>query len=158
MQGPLRVVPAENLHLTLKFLGDVEEGIVPSLMEAVERAAEGVPPATLTLRGTGAFPNLRRPRVVWVGVEDGESLVTVARRLEEGLEPMGFARERRRFSPHLTVARVKGGRGREAVVRVAQEYEEEGFGEQRVDAIRLKRSELTPRGAIYHDLGSVTLG
>ncbi len=158
VRGQLRVVPAANLHITLKFLGDVEEGLVPSLLEAMERAAEGVPPATLTLRGTGAFPNLRRPRVVWVGVENGDPLVTVAGRLEARLEAMGFAREHRRFSPHLTVARVKGGRGREEVVRVTEAFQEEAFGEQHVDAIRLKRSELTPKGAIYHDLGSVALG
>lgn len=158
LQAPLRVVRPENLHITLKFLGDVEEGLAPSVAEVMEEAAEGVSPFAVTLQGTGAFPHLGRPRVLWVGIKGGEPLVSMAQRLEERLEGMGFARERRGFSPHLTVARVKGGRGREEIVRVAEGHREEVFGEQRVETLRLKRSDLTPQGARYHDLATASLG
>ncbi len=153
----LRVVAPENLHITLKFLGNVDEGRIPSIVEVLERATLGLPPSLLSLHGTGAFPSLKAPRVLWVGVEGGDALVTIARRLEEGLHDLGFPRERRRFSPHLTVARVKGPQGRDEVARVMLDYRETNFGRQRVDEIRLKRSELTPSGPIYTDLAQVAL-
>ncbi|MEE9237056.1 MAG: RNA 2',3'-cyclic phosphodiesterase [Thermoplasmata archaeon] len=153
----LRVVGAENLHITLRFLGTVEESLVPSIVDVMRRSAKGIRPSLLTLIGTGAFPSLRAPRVLWVGVKGGDALVTLARGLEEGLQELGFPRERRRFSPHLTVARVKGTQGGDRIARVMEEYREESFGEQRVEDIRLKRSELTPSGPIYHEVAKVAL-
>ncbi len=156
-EARLRVVAPENLHITLKFLGNVDEGLVPSIVEVIERSCDGVHPSVLDLRGTGAFPSLRAPRVLWVGVEGGEGLVAVARGLEEGLQRLGFERERRRFSPHLTVARVKRPKGKAELVRLMESYHNQEFGEQRVDEILLKRSELTPSGPIYSTLAKVVL-
>jgi 2'-5' RNA ligase len=154
----LRVVKPENLHITLKFLGNVDEGLVPSIVDVMEQCAKTVPAFTVTLRGSGAFPRLRAPRVLWVGVEDGEPMVTLAQLLEAGLEGMGFPKERRRFSPHLTVARVKDRGERAELMRLMEDHRQEVFGEQRVEDIRLKRSELRPDGAVYTDLARVPLG
>lgn len=153
----LRVVAPENLHITLKFLGETEEGMVEPIVDVLEASVDGVPPFTLTLRGTGAFPSMRAPRVLWVGIYDGEPLVRVAQRLEQGLGSLGFPRERRRFSPHLTLARVKGPQGRDDAVRLIEKQRDAEFGAQRVEAVKLKRSELRPTGAVYSDVAIVAL-
>ncbi len=153
----LRVVPPENLHITLKFLGNTEEGMVQHVVDALEQSTEGVSAFTVSLTGTGAFPNQKSPRVVWVGVRDGDPLVTVARRLEERLQGLGFPREKRRFSPHLTVARVKGRQGKEDLSRVMSEYRDTEFGSQDVEAVVLKKSELRPTGAVYSEVALVRL-
>lgn len=157
-RAKLKVVEPHKLHVTLKFLGNVDEEMVPSIADVMRRASEGIESFTVTLRGSGAFPSLRAPRVLWVGVEDDEHLITLARRLEEGLANLGFPREKRRFSPHITVARVKGPAGREELARLMEAHREEVFGKQRVEDIRLKRSQLSPEGAVYTELASVSLG
>lgn len=154
----LRVLSPESLHITLKFLGETEEGLVSFIREVLGRAVEGVEPFTLTLRGSGAFPNLRSARVLWIGVEGGEPLVRIARRLEGGLEELGFPRTRRRFSPHLTVGRVKSRRNMAELARLMEDHRAEAFGTRHVEDIRLKRSELRPTGAVYHDVLRVALG
>ncbi len=154
----LRVVPPENLHITLKFLGGTEEGMVEPIVEVMETSVEGVAPFTLTLRGTGGFPSLRAPRVLWVGIHNGEPMSRVAQQLELGLAKLGFPRERRRFSPHLTLARVKGPQGRDDAVRLIERQRDTEFGLQSVEAIKLKRSELRPTGAVYSDIATVALG
>lgn len=153
----LRVVPPGNLHLTLKFLGEVDEGRVPAVVGALEAAVEGTEPFSLVLKGTGAFPRERSPRVLWIGVEGAEPLEGVARRLDPLLEDLGFPREKRPFSAHLTVARVKEGKGRETIRHLLAAHRETAFGEERVDAVRVKRSELRPTGAVYSDVATVPL-
>lgn len=157
-EAHLRVVPPENLHLTLKFLGEVEEGRTGAVTDVLEAAARGLAPFTMVLRGTGAFPRLTAPRVLWIGVEGADSLVAFAQRLEDGLAALGFPQGRRPFAPHLTVARVKGTRGRRALVDLLGAHRDDPFGEQRVEALRLKRSELRPTGAVHQDVAAVSLG
>ncbi|MFQ6012080.1 MAG: RNA 2',3'-cyclic phosphodiesterase [Thermoplasmata archaeon] len=153
----VRVVSPENLHLTLKFLGETDDGLVASLREALAEAVKGEEPFTLTLHGTGAFPSRRNPRVLWIGVQGGDPLVRIATRLEGGLQGLGFPRERRRFAPHLTVGRVKGRADREELTELLEAHRDEAFGTQRVEELRLKRSELRPSGARYHDVLRVPL-
>ncbi len=153
----LRVIPPENLHITLKFLGNTEEGRVDAILEALKESVDGVASFTLTLTGTGAFPSLRSPRVLWVGVKGGGPLITVATRLEDRLQGLGFPKERRRFSPHLTVARVKGSRGKDELIGLVEGQRDTDFGIQRVEAVKLKRSELRPTGAVYSEVARVTL-
>ncbi len=157
-EARLRVVAPENLHLTLKFLGEVGEDVTTPIVEVLRQSTEGVKPFTMSFQGTGAFPSLKGPRVLWVGVRGGDPLVAIARSLEGGLEGLGFPRERRMFSPHLTVARVKGPQGRESLARLMEGYQEEHFGEQRVEEVLLKRSELKPSGAVYSNIAKVSLG
>ena len=116
--APLKLVATGQLHATLKFLGDTEEGLVDDIVEAIRAACRGVPPFSLSLRGTGAFPSLSRMNVVWVGLEGAEPLGRIAALLDTGLEPLGFRRESRAWAPHATLARVKGGRNLDRVRQI----------------------------------------
>ena len=154
----VRVISPENLHITLKFLGETEDGLVPFIRDALAAAVEGEAPFSLVLRGSGAFPNPDRPRVLWIGTAGGDPLVRIAKRLERALQELGFARERRRFTPHLTVGRVKGSKDVGELTELLAAHREETYGTQRVEMLRLKRSELGPTGAVYHEVLRVPLG
>jgi 2'-5' RNA ligase len=149
-------VAPENLHLTLKFLGNVEESRVDEIAGAILQASEGIGPFEISLRGVGAFPNERRPKVVWVGIEKGrESLVSLSQQIEDRLEALGFEREKRRFSPHLTIGRLRrGGRPGDLPDRLGIEFD---GGECSVDRICLMKSTLTPQGPIYEELRQAIL-
>jgi 2'-5' RNA ligase len=98
----------EGMHLTLKFLGDVDESKIPAISDAVEIASKESPACQIQIAGTGAFPNLNRPRVYWVGVhETSGALEDLQARIENELARLGFPKEKRKFSPHLTLGRVK---------------------------------------------------
>lgn len=153
----LKVVHAEQLHLTLKFLGDTEEGLVPEIIESLRAASRGIGPFTIRVQGTGAFPSLSHMNVLWVGIEGAEPLERVAAALDEGLERLGYERERRPWTAHTTLARVKGGRGLDRVREVLAAHREEVFAETRVEEIRLKKSVLTPQGAVYSTVDAVRL-
>ena len=153
----LKLVDVSHVHLTLKFLGETEEALVPRIVEAIRASVAGIAPFTVRLVGTGAFPNLHRMNVLWVGMEGAEPLSEIARRLDAATEPLGYPREGRDFSPHVTIARVKGPRGLDAVRRVPEAHARDAFGEVRVDRVRLKKSVLTPEGPEYSTVGEVPL-
>ena len=155
--GPLKVVSVDQLHLTLKFLGDTEEGLMPEIVTAMREAASGVRPFEIRVRGTGAFPSLGRMNVIWVGVEGAEPLARIAAALEASMEPLGFRREHRTWKAHVTLARVKGSRDLEPARTILRARAADEFGTHRVDAIHLKRSVLTPEGAQYSVVESVRL-
>jgi RNA 2',3'-cyclic 3'-phosphodiesterase len=137
----------EKLHLTLKFLGEVELPRVEALTRAAARAAEGLRPFELTVVGTGAFPPRGSPRVLWLGVEDPSGvLARLHARLEEECAREGFAPEQKAFRPHLTLARL---RSREGGERLGALHRETPFGPQTftVSELAVVRSELLPGGA-----------
>lgn len=149
----------ESIHLTLKFLGDVSEADINRIDDAMREAASGAQPFQATVGGLGTFPNPSNPRVVWVGVEEGEWLAPLQAAVEKALEGLGFPPEERPFSPHLTLARLKS---RENVRALAAFMNEDAarrpLGPLSVDSIHLLRSELRPDGARYTRLRSVPLG
>lgn len=155
--GDLRIVSLDHLHLTLKFLGDTEEGLVPEIVAAMREAATGIAPFVLQVKGTGAFPNPSRPSVLWVGVEGADALATMAGRLDERLVSLGFERERRPWSAHVTVARVRGRRGLDRALALLADHVRDTFADVRVEEIRLKRSVLRPTGPEYTTLETVRL-
>ena len=150
-----------NLHLTLKFLGAVPAGDVPKVVEALHSAlGDGGPPAPFAFRlsGVGAFPSAASPRVVWVGVTQGqEPLVALAARVEAALEPLGFPRESRPFSPHLTVGRCRspknGATLGESIVSL-RAYEGPPVA---VGRVVLFSSDLRPTGPVYTPLATFSL-
>ncbi len=147
----LKCVERGNIHITVRFLGDVREGLVAELQRLVSDTAFN--PFRVEFRGLGAFPSLRRPRVVWAGISDGvEELAAIFRRLEPELVGMGFRPEGRGFSPHITLARVRSGRNRDRLVEEVMAHADDVFGEMEVRHIRLKKSVLTPGGPIYSTL------
>ena len=147
----IRWVDPGNIHLTLKFLGEVSDGDVRGVCEAAGEVAAGHGPAEFDVAGVGAFPNPRGARVIWAGVANGsESLTAAQRALEDRLAAAGFRPEGRRFSPHLTVGRVKGIRDRDALARRLAEYADWSADEpQYCDELVVFSSELRREGAIY---------
>ena len=158
----VRVVKPQDVHLTLKFLGNVPSSEIDSIVAAVTPVVAAQRPLTVELGGTGAFPGTGRARVLWVGV--GGDL-TALRQLQEGiegaLEPMGHARESRGFSPHLTVARIRDGTppaDRRRAVEAASSADR-FVSRARIDvrSVSLIRSILRPEGARYERLARIPL-
>jgi 2'-5' RNA ligase len=146
----------EGLHLTLKFLGDIEEEAVPEISRMLQTKAGDTEPFKLCLEELGAFPNLRRPRVGWVGLSQSEPLRRLHQAVEDGLYELGFERERRSFHPHLTVVRLKSQRNLEGLVRLVESFswDPEAHCFQ-VDRLHLYQSILKPDGARYRVLATV---
>lgn len=147
----------EKLHLTLKFFGDVEENRLGLLTGALRRAASLIDPFELKLSGTGAFPPSGSPRVLWLGVTDASgSMIRLHQQIEDECARSGFAREHRRFRPHLTIARLRSreGAGRLAALHKSTGFETPAF---KVTEIVLIRSELLPQGSRYTTLEKIEL-
>jgi 2'-5' RNA ligase len=143
-------VKAENLHLTLKFLGNHSPEDLRRVTEGLAEATTGVAPFELLLTGLGAFPDLRRPRVIWVGATDGaQAAIALALRVEGSLHRRGLPKEERPFSPHLTIGRVKDPRGLHALSSAIADERARVMGRFQVSAIHLMRSDLSREGARY---------
>jgi len=154
-------VAPEGVHLTLKFLGSVASNKIPEIVGAMEKAAKGISPFRVEFHSLGAFPNLRQPRVLWVGV-GGETarLIDLQQRVDTALAPLGFTPESRSFSPHLTLARLREGVSaleRQDFGELVQKtpFEAEYFME--VETVSLMGSQLLPAGAVYSRLAEVRL-
>jgi 2'-5' RNA ligase len=149
------VTPA-NLHVTLKFLGQVAESRVAVLTDALRAAVAGQRAFDVAVRGLGAFPSPTRPRVLWAGLEDATGgLTALGERVDACCGGLGFPRETRAFAAHVTLGRVREPRRQpalgEALARPAD------FGRLRVECVSLMRSELSPRGARYSELAAAPL-
>lgn len=151
-------VKSGSIHLTLKFLGSIETELVPSIIERLEEAASGIRPFSILLGDLGVFPNLNQPRVIWVGVQKGEEEVRVLqKRIEDGLAELGFNVEKRVFSPHLTLGRIKALGSRGEILRALKDLKDTEIGGTEATQVALMKSTLTPQGAIYSELGAVSL-
>lgn len=148
--GPVSWVKPENIHLTLKFLGEVPPAREGPVREAMAEAVAGVSPFTLRAGGCGAFPGERNPRVLWVGLRaGGPEAAALAARLEAACAARGFPPENRPFRGHLTLGRVRGSRGLEETMRRLRAHAEDTLGETAVDRLVLYESRLHPAGSIY---------
>jgi 2'-5' RNA ligase len=148
----IRWVKPENLHLTLKFLGSVGEDKITSIADALERSLDRTPRFSVSCRGLGVFPDIRKAKVLWVGLE-GKPLAPLAATVEDALEPMGFAREKRAFKPHLTIGRWRDSAGRSDLLRRELERSQrQDFGASKVNEVILIQSVLKPGGAVYTPL------
>jgi len=155
----IRWVRKDAIHLTLKFLGDVDREDVEKIQIAVERATEEASPFVLAGQGAGVFPDLRRPRVIWIGLSgDLQMLFALQGNVESQLEGLGFPKDKRLFKGHLTLGRVKG-RLDAAELREALEgltgFHTDAFT---VQSVALFQSTLRPQGAVYTKLAEVPLG
>ena len=155
-RSPIQWVNPKSIHLTLKFLGDIDESKVSSIQQAIDTIGKGHGPFSVNVQGMGAFPNFQYPRVLWVGFSGNiEPLQLLAQEVEQALEPLGFAREERPFTPHLTLARVKGQSRKVGAVLTAQALRDlnASVGSLAVTSLALMKSDLTPAGARYTRLG-----
>ena len=145
-----RWVRPDNLHVTLKFLGEVAEDELEAVETALGRIRSDLA-VTLEFRGLGFFPNEKKPRVFWAGIEASSNLKTLAGDIEGAVEKCGIARDKREFSPHLTLARLERPLP-EAFRKAIAENAQRDFGSLRTGEFRLVQSKLKPSGAEYTTL------
>ena len=153
----IKWVRPQSIHITLKFFGDVDSASVDEIGRSMAVGCEGVEPFRISIGGVGAFPNCHRPRVIWAGVsEGGGQLTALADRIDTQLSRLGFPREKRRFSAHLTLGRVKSPQGVQSVIDAMQKKPlDAGFFT--TDEVILMKSDLQPTGAVYTVLRSYQL-
>jgi len=155
-------VEPENLHLTVKFLGDVDADKLAQVCGAVEKAVAELAPFALELRGAGAFPNVRRPQTIWLGAEEGDDrMAELAERIETVLEPFRFRRETRRYRTHLTLGRLRregAGVGVGDLGRLVEQLAGYEAGRMPVEELVVYSSELTRAGPVYEAMGRAALG
>jgi len=141
-----------NLHLTLRFLGAaVDSGLIPPLIERLKAIAGETAPFAVAARGIGAFPNLLRPRVIWAALE-GEELLALASRVERAAVESGFEAERRPYSPHLTIGRVRDLRRWAPLRQRLETAAEREFGRSTIETMTLYESRLSSAGATYREI------
>jgi 2'-5' RNA ligase len=148
----VRWVRPENVHLTLRFFGEVSQEELARISQAALHAAEQAEPFPMVLAGLGAFPARGSARVVWVGVKDPEPLLSLENRLSQGLERANWPPPDKPFRPHLTLGRLKSQRGQGTLRKVLEENREVAVGQMRVEHLTLIQSELRPAGPIYTTL------
>ena len=156
----VRWVPAENIHLTLKFLGDVSLANLDILQEMLLSEVKTHPPFEFSLGGVGAFPNARQPRVLWVGIQAPPEMLALQYGIEVKLEKLGYSREERPFSPHLTLGRVSRNTSIQDAHQIgaALQAMQVGFlGLVCAQGVSLFRSDLQPTGSVYTRLLSAPL-
>lgn len=153
-----RFTKTSSMHLTLKFLGDIDEVLVDTVGEVLDQCVGMANQFTLDIERLGVFPNIRRPRIVWVGVREEPLLIDLQRQVDRKLQRLGFNEENRPFKPHLTLARVKSLENLADFRRfLATEGNSFRIGSFEVDAIHLYQSILRPDGAEYRRLSSHVL-
>jgi 2'-5' RNA ligase len=154
----LKWVKPQNLHLTLKFLGDIPQTDAAAIGAALKTAVGDEGPLALTLQGMGVFPGIRQPRVLWAGFGGAvDRLKRLQSRIEDQLEPMGYRREKRGFNAHLTLARIKGAIAPDRLLRAIEAvgcFQPQPF---EVRSVMLYKSDLRPTGAVYTVLEEVPL-
>ncbi|MEP0847881.1 MAG: RNA 2',3'-cyclic phosphodiesterase [Phycisphaerae bacterium] len=149
----------EQLHVTLKFLGDVDDALLPGVCDAVVNAAARVEPFTVALGEIGAFPNARSPRVLWCGLSDPSGgCAAWLRAADPAMEALGFEPERRALHPHITLARSRAGPGNAFLARMLAELPFPPARETSVEAVVLFQSTLDPRGVRYTPMLRAPLG
>lgn len=160
-QAPIKWVDPANIHLTLKFLGNVAADRLDEITTAMTQAVQGTPSFSLEIKELGVFPNPRRVQIVWVGLSgEVEKLARLQQRIESELEKLGFAPENRRFTPHLTLARLRDRATPEERQKLGQliaETEFDAVPSFTADSVKLMKSQLTREGPIYSQISSVAL-
>jgi 2'-5' RNA ligase len=148
----------DGMHLTLKFLGEVPETKIAEIVNGLQKAAEGIGPLKLSVSGVGTFPNPKNARVVWIGLAgDIEKLSRLQVAVENAMVLLGMAREERKFTPHLTLGRIKYIRSRDTWIKILEEIKDISLPGFEATSVSLMKSELKPSGAVYTEMGRVEL-
>jgi 2'-5' RNA ligase len=153
-------VAVQNIHLTLKFLGDISSNNLEHLTKILKGEAEKHSPFEIRVEGIGAFPSIRRPRVIWVGIDVPPQLKALQKGVEAEALRLGYLPEERGFSPHLTLARVSPNASPDEIGKISElvaNYKVGHLGTFRVDSIVFFKSDLRPGGAVYTPLSTISL-
>lgn len=155
----MKWVGEDNMHVTLLFLGEVDDREIVQVCRLAQQAVQEMPPFPLAIEGFGCFPHARRPRVLWVGVGQGkEEMLRLYDALATPLSALGYRREDRPYSPHITLGRTKSDGPMQALGDALEKYRTWEGGTMQVDEVLLMGSELTREGPIYTVLGRAILG
>jgi 2'-5' RNA ligase len=147
----VKLVEPQNIHITIRFLGNITSTMVERIFDEMKQ--DQFIPFNVQIKGLGAFPNIRYPRVIWAGITQGANqLKNIFSQLEPKLRGLGFAPDTRGFSPHLTIARVRSGRNKQQLTEFLTKYTDYEVGTVDARCLRLKKSALTPKGPIYSTL------
>ena len=159
VKADLKWVEPENLHLTLHFLGNVRQEQAPAVTEALSRSAAGITPFTLKLSGVGVFPSREKPRVFWAGAAgDTAALLQLSRQVRHEMKELGFDPGKNKFSPHLTLARLRSPAGfSEVMGRAEKAAENKILGAAKISTVDLMLSELGPGGPKYFTMARAPL-
>lgn len=149
-------VAKENLHITVKFLGEIDKERVPEIRNVIQKYAKKIEPFSITLTGMGAFPSPKRPKVVWVGGKKDKKLVRLAQKIRKELERRGFKKDQHSYTTHITLARVDW--YTDELKRLISENKNINIGELHIDTIQIKKSKLTNEGPIYRTIEAIRLG
>lgn len=159
IQGDIRWVRPQGIHLTLKFFGAISESDVANISLVVENTTSNIAPFTLGIKRVGAFPDVKRPRVLWLGMDgDVDTLIRLQKEVDAELQKYGFEKEDRTFRPHLTLARIKDPRGLIGLAKIMEKRENYEAGSFSAAGLNLFKSDLTPKGAVYTKLAYFPFG
>ncbi|HHF43655.1 MAG TPA: RNA 2',3'-cyclic phosphodiesterase [Candidatus Aminicenantes bacterium] len=154
----IRWVKPAGMHLTLKFLGEIDQRKATQVIQELEETIPNYPAFYLTLYGTGTFPpGSRHPKVIWIGIQKEPTLMALACGIEDKMAQLGFTREKRDFTPHLTLGRVKSQAGIHSLIQRLKKDEHKSFGQMRVSKVIFYQSTLKPTGAEYTPLREFSL-
>ena len=154
----VRWVKPDNIHLTLKFLGNIKDESTDKIIKTVEEICSRYDSFDLMIKGLGIFPNRKSPRVLWVGIEGNDILAALQKEIDEGMSSLGFENEKRKFTAHLTLGRFRSPRGNEALLDALNQRKNDSFGHITVKSLFLIKSDLSPAGARYIKISDAPLG
>ncbi|MFX1297329.1 MAG: RNA 2',3'-cyclic phosphodiesterase [Promethearchaeota archaeon] len=150
----IKFVESENLHLTLKFLGNIESTLIDEIYVIMKKIPFSS--FSINLETVGSFP-VSRPRIIWIGISEGQDeLTSIMKFLNHNLKDIGFKPEKRKPSVHLTIGRIKSVKDRQSLLNIIQKWEKYSFGKMQIKSIQLKKSVLTPKGPIYTTLKEIS--
>lgn len=153
----VKLVEPENIHITLKFLGDAPLTQVNAIESMMNHTVSTVKQHSIMLAGTGVFPNKNYIKVIWIGIQGSDYLSEITKSLNQQCMKLGYKKEKKAFSAHLTIARVKSSQGKNQILSILENYESTVFAKIPVTQILLKKSTLTSKGPIYETLLSIPL-
>lgn len=144
----LKIVKPENIHITMRFLGTVTYDFIKKISNKIQEIEFNA--FQVEIKGIGVFPNIRRPRVVWVGIKRGsENLIKIFNQIELHLQKLGLRPEFKNFSPHLTIARVKSPKNKDRLIDFVKKNSGYNLGDIKITSLKLKKSDLTRNGPVY---------
>ncbi len=147
----VKYVNIKNMHLTLKFFGNIDLNMADKISQSVKKVLSNHKPFDIHIKGSGAFPNMSRIKVLWIGLEENPELIKLQKDLDSEFNKLGFDLERN-YKSHLTIGRMKNAKNKNLVKDKLKEYKNHDIGQMTVSKISLKKSTLTPQGPIYEDI------
>ena len=157
-KSDVKWVSEENIHITLQFLGETEESLIPDIKGALYKILAPYSHFYIKIVDVGCFPSGKRPRVIWVGIKESQSLINLYKDISNEMVKFGYQKEERGFTPHVTIGRVKSNRNMRELLSRLDELKVTDFPDFEVQDIKLMKSELKPSGAKYYSLAEIPFG